>query len=167
MTLQDRVALITGASRQRGIGFAVANRLGQPGARLFLHGFAPYDRSTLGVEAEGTEKLANHLQQDGTTVAHMEANFPDIDAPSEVMSTALATYGHVDILIGNHAYSTPGQQLATVTAEEIDRHLLVNARATLLLMQAFAAQHDGREGGKGPTPTVVGVPVDGIQRKSG
>ena len=149
MVLQGRVALITGVSRQRGIGLAIAQRLGQLGAKLFLHGFTPFDRSQpYGAEAEGTEALANQLQQNGTTVAHMEANFLNVDAPKEVMNAAVAAYGHVDILIVNHAYGTSAQQLDSITAEEIDHHLLINVRATLLLIQAFAAQHDGREGGR-------------------
>ncbi|MCH7736899.1 MAG: SDR family oxidoreductase [Chloroflexi bacterium] len=149
MVLEGRVALITGVSRQRGIGMAIARHLGQLGARLFLHGFTPFDRAQpYGVDAEGTEALANQLQQDGMTVAHMEANFIEADAPKDVMKAAVAAYGHIDILIGNHAYGTSEQQLATVTAEEIDYHLLVNVRATLLLIQAFAAQHDEREGGR-------------------
>ena len=149
MDLDGRVALVTGVSRQRGIGIAIARQLGQLGAKLFLHGFTPYDRAQpWGAEAEGAEVLANQLQQDGITVAHMEANFLDADAPKKVMNAAVATYGHVDILVGNHAYGTSEQQLATVTAEVIDYHLLVNVRATLLLIQAFAAQHDGREGGR-------------------
>ena len=116
---------------------------------MFLHGFTPFDRSQpYGAEAEGTEALAKQLRLDGITVTHMEADFLDVDAPKEVINAAVAAYGHVDIFVGNHAYSTPNQQLASVTAEEIDRHLLVNVRATLLLIQAFAAQHDGREGGR-------------------
>jgi hypothetical protein len=42
-TLTGRVALITGASRRRGIGFAVARSLSSLGADLFLHSFAAYD----------------------------------------------------------------------------------------------------------------------------
>ena len=45
MVLEGRVALVTGVSRQRGIGIAIARHLGQLGAQLFLHGFTPYDRS--------------------------------------------------------------------------------------------------------------------------
>ena len=37
---------------------------------------------------------------------------------------------------------------ANDAAEEIDHHLLINVRATLLLVQAFASQHDGRDGGR-------------------
>ncbi|MCY7365778.1 MAG: hypothetical protein LH469_10795, partial [Frankiaceae bacterium] len=35
-----------------------------------------------------------------------------------------------------------------LTAAEIDLSYAVNTRASLLLMQAFAAQHDGRVGGR-------------------
>ena len=38
--------------------------------------------------------------------------------------------------------------LADLTAAALDRHWAVNTRATLLLTQAFAAQHDGRPGGR-------------------
>ena len=54
--------------------------------------------------------------------------------------------GHIDILIVNHAHAAPGC-LEEVTADQIDRHLHVNVRASLLLAKAFAAQHDGRPGG--------------------
>ncbi len=35
-----------------------------------------------------------------------------------------------------------------MTPQALDRHWSVNTRATLLLTQAFAAQHDGRGGGR-------------------
>ena len=38
--------------------------------------------------------------------------------------------------------------LDDVTAEELDLSFAVNARGPLLLAQAFAAQHDGRPGGR-------------------
>jgi 3-oxoacyl-[acyl-carrier protein] reductase len=38
--------------------------------------------------------------------------------------------------------------LEHLTASHIDRHLTVNVRASLLLVKAFAARHDGREGGR-------------------
>jgi 3-oxoacyl-[acyl-carrier protein] reductase len=71
----------------------------------------------------------------------------DPGAPQQVMAAAVEAFQHVDILVLNHAYSTMGG-LEELTAREIDRHLTVNVRATLLLMQAFAAQHDGRPGGR-------------------
>lgn len=47
--------------------------------------------------------------------------------------------------MANHARSS-SQDLEHLTAEEIDLSFAVNTRATLLLVKAFAAQHDGRPG---------------------
>jgi len=38
--------------------------------------------------------------------------------------------------------------LEELTAEDIDLHYQVNVRGSLLLVKAFAAQHDGRSGGR-------------------
>lgn len=59
----------------------------------------------------------------------------------------MKAFGHIDILVANHAYSGQGC-LEELTAEEIDRHLHVNVRGSLLLAKSFAAQHDGRPGGR-------------------
>jgi len=64
-----------------------------------------------------------------------------------VISAAVAALGHIDILVANHAYSTMGA-LEELSAPDIDKHLHVNVRATMLLVKAFAAQHDGRPGGR-------------------
>ncbi len=41
--LGGRTALVTGVSRRRGIGFAVASRLASMGASLVVHHHAPHD----------------------------------------------------------------------------------------------------------------------------
>ena len=48
----------------------------------------------------------------------------------------------------NHAHGGDAVDLAHLTVAALDRHWAVNTRATLLLTQAFAAQHDGRSGGR-------------------
>ena len=55
--------------------------------------------------------------------------------------------GNVAVLVANHAYSV-GQPFDALSADEIDRHLLANVRASLLLAKEFAALHDGRPGGR-------------------
>jgi 3-oxoacyl-[acyl-carrier protein] reductase len=54
----------------------------------------------------------------------------------------------VDILICNHALSGQDGPLATMTADKLDVHWQVNTRSTILATKAFAAQHDGRAGGR-------------------
>jgi 3-oxoacyl-[acyl-carrier protein] reductase len=62
------------------------------------------------------------------------------------MDAARAEFGHVDVLVANHARSS-GQDLVELTAAEVDLSMAVNVRATLLLAQRFAAQHDDDRGG--------------------
>jgi 3-oxoacyl-[acyl-carrier protein] reductase len=93
------------------------------------------------------DQLLEELKTYGGKVAHVEANFMDPQAPDQVMGAAVDAFGHIDILVANHAYSTMGA-LEDLTPDEIDKHLLVNVRATMLLIKAFAAQHDERPGGR-------------------
>ena len=73
----------------------------------------------------------------------VEADFADPEAPARVMAAA----GELDVLVANHAHSS-SFGLGELDAAEIDRALAVNVRATLLLVQAFHARHDGRPGGR-------------------
>ena len=41
--LKGRVALVTGVSRRKGIGFAIAQRLAMLGADVFIHSYSPGD----------------------------------------------------------------------------------------------------------------------------
>jgi 3-oxoacyl-[acyl-carrier protein] reductase len=146
--LAGRVALVTGCSRRNGIGFAIATRLAELGADLFIHAYRPFDAAqSWGSDPPGTAALLTDLGQSGRRVEHLELDFMAADAPQTLMNAAVQAYQHVDILVANHAYSTMGA-LEEVTASEIDRHLQVNVRATLLLVKAFAAQHDDRPGGR-------------------
>ena len=143
-----RVALVTGVSRRIGIGFAVAARLADLGADLFVHSFAAFDAAQpWSADPGGPETLPAALRAAGGRVAHLAADFADPDAPRQVLAAAVAAFGHVDILVANHAYSTMGA-LEDLTAAEIDQHLQVNVRGSLLLVKEFAAQHDGRPGGR-------------------
>ncbi len=147
-SLKGRVALITGVSRKNGIGYGIAKRLAAMGADLFLHSFAPYDRQFPSIsELCDPESLVKELVDSGAEIAYMEADFFDPQSPALVMKKALEKFGHVDILIINHTRDTL-KTLEELTFEEIDRHLMINVRASLLLIQEYARQHDGRSGGR-------------------
>jgi NAD(P)-dependent dehydrogenase (short-subunit alcohol dehydrogenase family) len=63
------------------------------------------------------------------------------DAPRQVIDRAVDRFGGVDVLVVNHAMSGLGR-LNEVSTEQLDMAWVVNARAAVLLVQAFAAQHD-------------------------
>jgi 3-oxoacyl-[acyl-carrier protein] reductase len=142
--LEGRGALVTGVSRRIGIGYAIAQRLREQGADLYIQGFAPHDESQpWGADAAGVPGLAAELG-----AAHGVYDFIDSDAPAACVEAAAAALGHVDILVANHAMSC-NQDLAALDAAAIDATLAINVRATLLLVQAHARLHDdARPGGR-------------------
>jgi 3-oxoacyl-[acyl-carrier protein] reductase len=147
--LSGRVALVTGVSRRIGIGMAVSRRLADLGADLFLTSWTAHDRDQpWGADPGGMDAVLAELGAGRETrIEHLEADFLDPEAPGRVLAAAVAAYGHVDVLVCNHARSSAGG-LGELTAAELDACFAVNTRAVLLLVQALAAQHDGRPGGR-------------------
>jgi 3-oxoacyl-[acyl-carrier protein] reductase len=139
-----RVAIVTGVSRQAGIGFAIARRLLADGLSVLICSWSAHDAAQpWGADAGGMAAILDTLGGPGPRLAHIEADLADPDAPARVVAAALDVFGAVDVLVANHAHSSQ-QSLEEVTAEELDRAWSVNARATVLLVQAFAARHDDR-----------------------
>ena len=142
--LTGRVALVTGVSRRAGIGFAITRRLVAEGARVFASGWPPHD-ATQPWGADPEAEAALRAVGDGAR--YLEADLADPDAPRAVVAAACSAYGHIDVLVVNHARSGHGR-LADVTAPELDAFLHENVRAAILLVKEFAAQHDRRPGGR-------------------
>jgi 3-oxoacyl-[acyl-carrier protein] reductase len=115
--LEDRTALVTGASR--GIGAATARALDGAGARVALVG---RDQQALAAVAStllhGPLVLVGDLRESGE--------------PARLGGAALDSFGRVDILVNNAAAAA---RLATVDTDAalIDELLAVNVRAPILL----------------------------------
>ncbi len=103
---------------------------------------------------------------EGTRLAQRSADLAEPQAPELLIDAAVREFGHVDVLVCNHARSGADGPLGELDAARLDAHWAVNARSCILLAQAFAAQHDGRAGGcitfmtsgqgLGPLPGEVG-----------
>ncbi|MGZ4358576.1 MAG: SDR family oxidoreductase [Gaiellaceae bacterium] len=148
LPLSGRVALVTGVSRRAGIGYAVARRLLDRGAALFVQSWTAHDAAReWGADPGGMDAVLAELRSGGGRVEHTEADFADPGAPAAVVAGARAAFGHIDILVVNHARSGSGT-IDQLSAAELDAFLHENVRASLLLVKEFAAQHDGRRGGR-------------------
>jgi 3-oxoacyl-[acyl-carrier protein] reductase len=148
MPLNGRVALVTGASRRVGIGAALARRLTADGAAVVVHSWVRHDtEQPWGADPDGPDAVVAEIAAAGGRAVHVAADLADPDAPGHLVEAARDAFGHVDVLVANHARSS-AQTLEQLTAAELDLTYAVNTRASLLLAQAFAAQHDGRAGGR-------------------
>jgi len=148
LSLKNKVALITGVSRRKSIGFGIANRLALNGANLFLHSFTQYDRMMSHSVADNELDLIYKALIDyNIQIEQLESDFNNPDSPSLVIEAALKRFHHIDILIINHIYDSL-RSIYDLTVSEIDTHLAVNVRASLLLIKEFFNQHDGRNGGR-------------------
>src|SRR6185437_13125774 len=100
-----RNALVTGVSRRAGIGYAIARRLLEAGASVFVQGWTPHDaEQAWGAEPGGTGAVARELG-----VQFFEADFADPDAPERVVAAATGAIGPLDVLVLNHARSGHGR----------------------------------------------------------
>lgn len=148
--MRGRIALVTGVSRRAGIGFAVACRLAAYGASVFLHHHRPHDleQSWGGDDLDAVVAEVAEYTTSDAGIAHLDGDLTEPEAPERVMRAAIAEFGRVDILVCNHALSGCDGDLASVDADMLDRHWATNTRSSILLAQAFAACHDGRDGGR-------------------
>lgn len=122
--LDGKVALITGANR--GIGLAIAHRLGALGASLSI---SARDRNRL-------EAVARELQS-STKVAAIPADLTRTDEVAALVSKTEQALGPVDILVNNAGVGT-FSPIQDASESDWDRMLDTNLKAVFLLMKAVA-----------------------------
>lgn len=142
LLLRGRTALVTGASRRGGIGYAVARRLAAYGASVHLHHHVPHD-AALPWGADRPEDVAGGVREalgdPDARVTHGPGDLSDPAAPAELIATAAgALGGRIDILVANHALSGSDGTLDTIDTAMLDAHWTVDTRSVLLLVQAYA-----------------------------
>jgi 3-oxoacyl-[acyl-carrier protein] reductase len=137
-----RVAVVTGVSRRQGIGCAIARRLLADGLSVVIHSWSAHDANQPWAPEPGElGRLIEELGGLGDRLDHVEADFGDPHAPRAVIDHAVQRFGDTDVLIVNHAMAAPGR-LSEISSTDLDLAWAVNARAPVLLTQAFAEHHD-------------------------
>ena len=151
LPLRGRVALVTGASRRDGIGYATARRLAAYGASVMVHHHRPHD-AELPWGSDDLDAVLSGIREvlgdPDARVSHVGADLADPEAAGRVVAATVSELGRPNAVVVNHARSGGDASLSEVTPEMLDGHWAVDARSSILLAQAFTAHHDGAPGGR-------------------
>ena len=122
--LQDKVAIVTGASR--GIGQAIAVSMAAAGAKVILSA----------TSLDNLKETEQKIQALGTGACVLtQANVSIGDEVNAVVKIALDTYGKVDILV-NNAGATRDNLLALMPESDWDFVLSTNLKSVFLFSKA-------------------------------
>src|SRR5437016_4160427 len=100
-----RLAIVTGASRQRGIGAAVCRALARAGVDIFFTHWSAYDRKMLwGPEEDTPAQLQRQLRGMGVRCEQLMVDLSLIDTPQLIMNAVVSQLGPASILVNNATY---------------------------------------------------------------
>jgi len=138
---RNRIALVTGASREIGIGAAISRELARDKTDVFITYFRPYDHETgLAGKPEEPQLLLADLQKMGCRADGLEIDLSKPDAAGQLFDHVQASFGLVSILVNNAAYSTR-DGIESLDADQLDKHYAVNVRAMALLSAEFVRRY--------------------------
>lgn len=124
MLLQNKIAIITGASR--GIGKAIAFSFAKEGAKLAL----------CATNAGLLESVCTEIERTfGHKPLHFAFDVRDAQKVDETVKKTLDTYSRIDILV-NNAGTTRDQLLALMSEDDWDSVLSINLKSVFLFTKA-------------------------------
>lgn len=122
--LNDKIALITGASR--GIGKGIAMEFAKQGAQVAF---------TFNSSTEAAKALEAELEKFGVKAKGYQSNAADFEAAQELVKSVLADFGKIDILV-NNAGITKDNLLLRISEEDFDKVIEVNLKSVFNMTKA-------------------------------
>ncbi len=140
MTTSNRVALITGAGRERGIGAAIARRLAQEGIFLVLGDLCAAPAAQALAPQGGQWETLHRLAQDLETRFQVEAlpvqvDVTDPQAIATMVEMTRAAFGRLDILVNNAGVAVGPAPVAHMDRAAWQKTIEVNLTGTFYVTQ--------------------------------
>jgi 3-oxoacyl-[acyl-carrier protein] reductase len=148
--LINKIAVVTGASRAKGIGTEICRELAREGADIFFTHWSKYDR-LMDYCNEDDFKCSKHLMEEirslGVQCESMELDLSQPDAPRKLLDEVQNKLGSPSILVNNATHSVD-VDFRSIDADILNAHYNVNVRGTCLLTVEFARLIEGKHGGR-------------------
>ncbi len=132
MILQDKVALVTGASR--GIGESIARTFAREGAQVVI----------AGRKQETLDEVAHSIGPNAIPVA---CHVGKADQLANLVDTATRRFGRIDILVNNAATNIAQGPCLEMDEGQFDKMIEINLKSTFRLMKLVAPGMCERGGG--------------------
>ena len=133
--MKNKTAVVTGGSR--GIGYAVAKRLGRDGANVVIFSSGGGEKYREALDALTAEGIAWH---------YVQGSLERAEDREKLVREAVSRFGRIDVLVNNAGVAPLRRaDLLEMTEESYDRVMGINARGTLFLTQMVAKQMIAQE----------------------
>ena len=126
MNLHGKKALVTGAGR--GIGCGFANALAEAGA----------DVAIVDIIEENARKAAESIMSGGRNAIAVKADIGKVDDVYNMVDAVMKEWGRLDIAVNNAGIALKIKDATDVLPDEWDRIMDVNLKGTFFCMQAEA-----------------------------
>ncbi len=151
MLLQGKVAIVTGSSR--GIGRAIAERLGRDGAKVVV---------TYAGRQDKAEEVVSAIKASGSEAIAVQVNVREIEDVRSLFQKTLDRFGKLDILVNNAAGTNIFKPTAEMTEEEYNSMFDITRGVYFALQEA--AKHmanGGRVISISTSGTAMAIPAGG------
>ena len=105
--LNGKVALVTGAGGEYGIGRAIATRLAKEGADVIVSDIVDNPYAYDSNDWEGAPSVVREIEALGRQAVTILADVSDADQVDALVNEGVERFGHIDIFVSN-AGSRPG-----------------------------------------------------------
>jgi NAD(P)-dependent dehydrogenase (short-subunit alcohol dehydrogenase family) len=136
MSLRDRIALVTGASR--GIGAAAAEVLARRGARVALGGRTVPD----------LDRVAAKIKEEGGQAVAVPCDVLDARQVERMVGRVVEEWGQLDILVNNAGMGNPVLPVEEVLPEDWDHSMALNVRSAFFCVRSAAPLMKRRKYGR-------------------
>ena len=138
--LNGKIALVTGAAGEFGLGRAIAVRLAKEGADVVVNDVVEKPYNLDESEWIGLQDVVREIKSLGKRSFGFVADITNSDKVAAMIKKIVLEFGRIDILV-NNAGSKPGKDrvlAVDLDEKEWDRVIKVNAKGTFLSSQAVA-----------------------------
>eukprot|EP01137_Pigoraptor_chileana_P001965 Opistho-2@2167 len=140
--LDGRVAVVTASTE--GIGYAIARRLGQEGAKVVISSR----------KKDNVDKVVQTLKDEGLSVTGIVCHVGKAEDRKSLIAKTVAAHGGIDILVSNAAVNPIFGSMLETTEDAWDKIFDINIKSAFFLAKE-AMPHMGTGGRKGGSVVFV------------